>query len=360
MFREGLLVLEDGSCYQGEMFGAEADSFGEVVFNTGMTGYQEMLTDPSYGGQIVVPTYPIIGNYGINDNDLESRDIQVAGFVVREHCLRPSHSMSNTTLHEYLESKGITGISGVDTRAITRKIRMSGVMMGMITGSLSYDKALHQLRQTPSYDSVDYVSKVSTEDSYQWGKSDAGDLRPLILVSDLGVKYNILRILQSMKCRVVAVPARASAKDILAYGADGIVISPGPGDPAQLDYVVDTASGLIGKIPLLGICLGHQVIARALGGRTYKLKFGHRGANHPVKDVVTGRVHITAQNHGYAVDQGSLPAGVEVSHLNLNDGTVEGLRQEDLRLLSIQYHSEASPGPRDNVYIFERFLEMVR
>jgi carbamoyl-phosphate synthase small subunit len=341
------------------VFGAETDSFGEVVFNTGMTGYQEMLTDPSYGGQIVVPTYPIIGNYGINDQDLESRDIQVAGFVVREHCLRPSHSMSNTTLHGYLESRGIAGISGVDTRAITRKIRMSGVMMGIITASLSYDKALHQLRQIPGYDSVDYVSKVSTENSYQWGKSDPGDLRPLILVSDLGVKYNILRILQSMNCRVVAVPAKASAKDILDYGADGIVISPGPGNPAQLDYVVDMTSGLIGKIPLLGICLGHQVIARALGGRTYKLKFGHRGANHPVKDVFTGRVHITAQNHGYAVDADSLPSGVEISHLNLNDGTVEGLRQKDMSLLSIQYHSEASPGPRDNIYIFERFLEMV-
>ena len=360
MAKKAVLVLEDGTWYEGEAFGAETSTYGEVVFNTSMTGYQEMLTDPSYAGQIVMPTYPIVGNYGINGEDMESRGIRVAGFVVREHCLHASHTLSTMTLDEYLASGGIAGISGVDTRAITRKLRVAGVMMAMIAVDTSPQEALARLADVPRYDSVDFVAGVSTEKPYPWDDLALAQNSPLILVSDYGLKYNILRILRAAGCRVMALPVHASTRDILALKPDGIVLSPGPGDPALLDYVVETARGLVGEVPMMGICLGHQVIARALGGSTFKLKFGHRGANHPVREVQTGRVHITAQNHGYAVDAESLPSELEVSHVNLNDGTVEGMRHRDLPIMSTQYHSEASPGPMDNVYLFERFLEVVR
>ena len=359
MAKQGFLVLEDGSWYEGETFGAETSTYGEVVFNTSMTGYQEMLTDPSYTGQIVMPTYPIIGNYGINGEDMESRGIRVAGFAVREHCLDPSHNLSTMTLHEYLAAEGIAGISGIDTRAITRKLRVAGVMMGMVAVETSPQEALEQLRDVPRYDDVDFVARVSTEKPYPWDGSASGQDGPLILVSDYGLKYNILRILRSRGCRVMALPVQTSARDILALKPDGVILSPGPGDPSLLDYVVETARGLVGQVPMMGICLGHQVIARALGGQTFKLKFGHRGGNHPVREIQTGRAHITAQNHGYAVDAETLPSELEVSHINLNDGTVEGMRHKELPIMSIQYHSEASPGPLDNVYLFDNFLKMV-
>ena len=361
MARKAFLVLEDGTWYGGEPFGADILGYGEVVFNTGMTGYQEMLTDPSYGGQIVVSTYPIVGNYGINEVDVESRAIQVSGLVVREHCVAPSHTLSTMTLDEYLRSQSVAGITGVDTRAVTRKLRTTGVMMGAIAIEMSPEEALKRLNEMPRYDNVDFVEMVSTKKPYEWDADAPSDVdAPLVLVSDYGVKYNILRILRSKGCRVVAMPASASASEMLALQPAGVVLSPGPGDPALLEYAVETARGLAGKVPIMGICLGHQVLARAFGGSTFKLKFGHRGANHPVKDVATGRVHITAQNHGYAVDAESLPPELQVSHLNLNDGTVEGLVHRELPILGIQYHSEASPGPQDNVYVFEQFLEMVR
>ena len=359
MAKQAFLVMEDGSWYEGEAFGAETSPYGEVVFNTSMTGYQEMLTDPSYAGQIVMPTYPIVGNYGINGEDMESRGIQVAGFAVREHCLNPSHNLSTMTLHEYLASEGVAGISGIDTRAITRKLRTVGVMMGMVAVETSPQEALAQIGEMTRYDNVDYVAGVSTEKPYPWDGSASEQNGPLILVSDYGLKYNILRILRAKGCRVMALPVQASTKDILALQPDGIVLSPGPGDPALLDYVVETAKGLVGHVPMMGICLGHQVIARSLGGQTFKLKFGHRGGNHPVRELHTGRVHITAQNHGYAVDAESLPSELEISHVNLNDGTVEGMRHRELPIMSIQYHSEASPGPLDNVYLFDWFLAMV-
>ena len=359
MARRAILALQDGSWYEGESFGAEVDSFGEVVFNTSMTGYQEILTDPSYAGQIVIPTYPIIGNYGVNGEHMESRSIRVAGFAVREHCLDPSHNLSTMTVHEYLASQGIAGISGIDTRAVTRKLRFAGVMMGMIAVEASPEKALERLRSAPRYDEVDFVAGVSADKPYGWDDESGEQGGPLVLVSDYGLKYNILRLLRSRGCRVMAMPVESSASDILALKPDGIVLSPGPGDPALLDYVVETAKDLIGRAPILGICLGHQVIARAMGGSTFKLKFGHRGGNHPVRDLGTGRVHITAQNHGYAVDGDSLPPELEVSHINLNDNTVEGMRHRELPVMSIQYHSEASPGPLDNVYLFDRFLEMM-
>ncbi len=364
MSSPAFLVLEDGSIYRGYAFGAAAEAYGEVVFNTSMVGYQEMLTDPSYAGQIVVPTYPLIGNYGISETDFESHKVQVSGFVVRDHCLRPSHSDSTMTLHEFLASQEVPGISGVDTRAITRRLRSRGVMMGAIAIGQSPESALARLNDLPRYGDVDFVARVSTDEPYAWdnGPTAIGRAgkRPRILVSDCGLKYNIMRILRTKECQVVAVPASESADEILERKPDGVMLSPGPGDPELLDYAVDTARGLIGKVPIMGICLGHQILGRAFGAKTFKLKFGHRGGNHPVRDGATGRVYITAQNHGYAVDPDGLPPEVQVSHVNLNDGTVEGLRHTSLPVMSIQYHSEASPGPWDNEYLFDQFLEMVK
>ena len=359
------LLLEDDSVHRGESFGADVSAFGEVVFNTSMTGYQEVLTDPSYAGQVVVLTYPLVGNYGINSEDVESRRIQVSGLVVREHCDQPSHGSSRRTLHQYLQSQHIPGISGVDTRAITRRLRTGGVMTGLVTTEPP-ERAQAMLAEAPRYDDLDLVSRVTTDHSYTWdavppgGGFDVSEPpRYRILVTDSGLKYNILRLLRQRGCEVVAVPASTTAADMLAMRPSGVLVSPGPGDPQLLDYVTENVRQLVGRVPMMGICLGHQLIARAMGARTYKLKFGHRGANHPVKDLDTGRVYITAQNHGYAVDPDSLPPGLEVSLLNLNDNTVEGLTHRSLPLFSIQYHSEGSPGPRDNEYIFDRFLAMV-
>jgi carbamoyl-phosphate synthase small subunit len=358
--RKAVLVLEDGSVYEGYPFGADTWAYGEVVFNTSMTGYQEMLTDPSYAGQIVVPTYPLIGNYGINEQDFESQGIQVRGFAVRESCSQPSHWQSISILHEFLAAAGVPGIGGVDTRALTRHLRLAGVMMGLITFRDSPQEALKRLRALPRYDTVDFVKEVSTKAVYRWG--DDVDFTPQyhIVVLDCGLKYNILRTLRRLGCGVTVVPCTTAAEDILKLKPDGILLSPGPGDPALLGYIEEAVRKLIRVKPIMGICLGHQLLGRVFGGKTFKLKFGHRGGNHPVKDLSTGRVHITAQNHGYAVDAESLKGGMEVSHINLNDGTVEGLRHRELPLLSIQYHSEASPGPQDNMYLFEQFLEMVR
>ncbi len=367
MSRAAHLVLEDGSVFTGESFGSHRQGWGEVVFNTTMTGYQEVLTDPSYAGQLITLTYPIVGNYGINRSDFESRRIQAAGLIVRQHCDLPSHSSSDMNLHAFLEEYDIPGISGIDTRALTRRIRTHGVMMGLVTIE-DPETARQQLAALPSYDHLDLVSAVTTANGYFWNGLDesvgypskpapAGVRR--ILVTDTGLKYNILRLLQIRGCEVIAVPATTPAADILAMHPAGVLLSPGPGDPELLGCIVDNVRQLLGKVPMMGICLGHQLAARALGARTYKLKFGHRGGNHPVKDLNTGQVHITAQNHGYSVDAENLPAGLEVSHLNLNDNTVEGLVHRDLPLFTIQYHSEASPGPQDNEYLFDRFLRMI-
>jgi len=390
MAKKAILVLEDGSVYQGYSFGAETTTYGEVVFDTSMTGYQEMLTDPSFAGQILLPTYPLIGNYGINEADFESKQIQVRGLAVREYCSQPSHWQSTRTLHEFLLAYGIPGISEIDTRELTRHLRSAGVMMGIITSEMSAEEALKEVKSLPRYDSVDFVHRVTAEKSYEWqsnppvtaslsqalspeGRRPPHPTSPLmgeeegegekkqshIVVIDLGLKYSILRILSRLGSKVTAVPCTTSAEDILALDSDGILLSPGPGDPVILNDITEVVRALIGKKPVMGICLGHLLIGKALGAKTFKLKFGHHGGNHPVRDLVTGKVYITAQNHGYAIDADTLKEGLEVSHVNLNDGTVEGLRHRDLPILSIQYHSEAAPGPLDNMYLFERFLEMV-
>ncbi len=350
------LVLEDGAVFAGRAFGAEGEAHGEVVFSTSMTGYQEALTDPSFAGQILTMTYPLQGNYGVNELDVESRRVQVRGFVVREACDLPSHWRSAGALHDYLAAAGIPAIEGVDTRALTRRLRSAGVMMGAITRSPP-DDALARLRELPRYDGTDFAREVSAPEPFVWPRR--GRAKRHVVVLDLGVKHNILRILSGLGCKATVVPCKTAADDILALRPDGVVMSPGPGDPALLDYAAGTAKGLLGRVPIFGICLGHQVLARTWGARTFKLKFGHRGANHPVRDEATGRVTITAQNHGYAVDPDGLPSSVEVSHTHLNDGTCEGLRHRELPVLTIQYHSEASPGPHDNRYLFERFLELV-
>jgi len=361
MGEKAILVLEDGSVYEGYSFGARARAHGEVVFDTGMTGYQEMLTDPSFAGQIVVLTYPLVGNYGTNSENFESKGIQVSGFVVRENCLKPSHWQSNATLGDFLAQSAIPGISGVDTRALTRKLRSAGVMMGTITWDETPQEALARLATVPRYGSIDFVRQVSTAAPYQWPlkakKAEAAGHH--VVVVDLGVKFSILRILHRLGCAVTVVPCTTSAEDILALEPDGILFSPGPGDPAHLGYVVDGVRRLLGTKPIMGICLGHLILGMAFGCKTFKLKFGHRGGNHPVRDLATGRVHITAQNHGYALDADSLNGGLEVSHINLNDGTVEGIRHRDLPILSIQYHAEAAPGPLDNMYLYDRFLDMM-
>lgn len=360
MTKKAILVLEDGSIYEGNSVGATASTYGEVVFNTSMVGYQEMLTDPSYAGQIVVPTYPLIGNYGINKQDNESKKIQVRGFIIREECLEPSHYLSNSTLHEFLLASGIPAISGLDTRSISRKLRLAGVMMGIITSDETSDEALARLKKLPDYGSIDFVREVSTETPYEWepGKNKSAQYHVVCL--DCGLKYNILRILCQMGCRVTVVPCTFSTEQILHLKPDGILLSPGPGNPELLGYIIKTVQELATKKPVMGICLGSQLIAQAFGARTFKLKFGHRGANHPVKDLSTGKVYITAQNHGYAVDAATMKNGLIVTHTNLNDNTVEGLRHKDLPIFAIQYHSEASPGPWDSVYLFEQFIQMMK
>jgi carbamoyl-phosphate synthase small subunit len=358
MAKTAILALADGSTYEGYSFGAETDTIGEAVFNTSMAGYQEMLTDPSYAGQILIPTYPLIGNYGTNAEDDESRRIQVRGFVVREECDLPNHYLNNKNIHQYLADGGMPGIWGVDTRAITRRLRSSGVMMGMITSSKTPAEALELIKKAPDYGDIDFVKGVTTDKPYEWEGN--GNAPYHVVALDCGLKYNILRLLAGHGCHTTVVPCTTSAEDILGLKPDGILLSPGPGDPDKLDYLVTTVKKLAGQKPIMGICLGNQLIHRAFGGKHFKLKFGHRGGNHPVRDLATGRIHITAQNHGYAADPATVSQELEVTHLNLNDGTVEGLRHKELPIFAIQYHSEASPGPLDNVYLFKKFVENIK
>lgn len=331
-----------------------------------MTGYQEILSDPSYSGQLVMLTYPLIGNYGVNDDDFESERIQAAGLIVREACHDPSNWRSVGTLDDFLKEKNVGGIEGLDTRAITQAIRSQGVTMGVLCNEP--DEGKKALEETGRYDDTDFVMKVTTRMPYKWGSQGRESIssedpqdRPRLVVLDCGLKYNILRRFWWAGCRPIVLPATVTAEEVLAWEPDGILLSPGPGDPARLGPVIDTVKSLLGKKPMFGICLGNQLLCHAVGGHTYKLKFGHRGSNHPVKDLKTGKVTITSQNHGYAIHPDSLQGtGAVVSQLNLNDGTVEGIDIPDMKASSIQYHPEAAPGPWDSRHYFSEFLELMK
>jgi len=368
------LALEDGTVFSGEAFGFESEVTGEVVFNTSMTGYQEILTDPSYAGQIVTMTYPMIGNYGINAEDLESIKPQVAGFVVKEYFDFYSNFRATSSLGNWFAQHRIMGIQGIDTRMLTKIIRTTGAMRGVIsTVDPEDDSLVAKARKSPSMNGLDLATGVTTAAPYAW---DAVDRTPFalatatktktngkrwnVVVCDYGVKHNILRRLTAYGCKLTVVPSTHSAEQILALNPDGVFLSNGPGDPAAVRYAIQNIKKLIGKKPIFGICLGHQLLALALGGKTFKLKFGHRGANHPVKNLLTSEIEITSQNHGFAVDPKSLdPSTIEITHVNLNDGTNEGFRHRELPVFCVQYHPEASPGPHDSDYLFAQFIEMM-
>jgi len=355
------LVLEDGTAFRGRAAGAEGEAFGEAVFNTSMTGYQEVLTDPSYKGQIVCMTYPHIGNYGVNGEDVESRRPWVEGFIIRELSPIASNHRAQEPLEDYFKRHGIVAIDGVDTRALTLKLRTHGSMKcGISTTEQDPAALLKRVRASADIVGVDMVKEVTSPAPYAWPPSGARGSGPEVVVMDFGVKYNILRELAALGCRVDVVPAATTASEVLARKPDGVVLSNGPGDPAAVTYAVETIRGLMGHVPMLGICLGHQLLGLAYGGQTIKLKFGHHGANHPVQDHATRKVEITTQNHNFAVRLDTIPGGkVQVTHTNLNDQTVEGMRHKELPILSLQYHPEAAPGPHDARYFFRRFLDLM-
>ena len=364
---KALNMNEAGTNFWGRSFTGPGEAFGEIVFNTAMTGYQEVLTDPSYRGQIVTMTYPLIGNYGVNDEDNESLRIHLSAFVVREYQPFYSNWRAKRSLGEWLSQNGVLGIEQVDTRALTRHIRVQGAMKaGISTEDLNPKSLLERVKASPGLVGRDLVQEVTCEKPYRWV---GGEIReefpfdpnggPRVVVIDCGLKFNQLRIMEEKGCQLLVVPAHTPAEKILAYDPDGVFFSNGPGDPAAVPYVVETARAILGKRPVFGICLGHQMLGQAFGASTYKLKFGHRGANQPVKDLSTGRIEITSQNHGFCVRQEELPKEVEVTHINLNDGTLEGIRHREIPAFSVQYHPENAPGPHDAVYLFDRFIDMI-
>ena len=354
---KALIVFEDGAVFEGISFGATGERDGEVVFNTSMTGYQEILTDPSYKGQIVTMTYPLIGNYGVNPEDIESRKPFAEGFIVKERSRIASNWRSQNTLEDYLKENNIMGIEGVDTRAITRHIRLQGAMKAIIsTEDSKIESLVKKAKSAPGLIGRDLVKEVASDKAYQWNESG----KYQVTVIDCGVKYNILRHLVNNDCKVKVVSSTTKADEILADKPDGVLLSNGPGDPAGVPYVIETAKKLLGEIPIFGICLGNQMLGLALGAKTYKLKFGHHGGNHPVKNLATGCVEITTQNHGFNVDMKSMPdKNVELTHINLYDGTVEGMRHKKMPMFSVQYHPEAGPGPNDSKYLFKQFVTMM-
>ncbi|MEN9535664.1 MAG: glutamine-hydrolyzing carbamoyl-phosphate synthase small subunit [Verrucomicrobiota bacterium] len=372
-----ILALEDGRYFQGTSFGSTGTTTGEICFNTSMTGYQEVITDPSYRGQIVSMTYPQIGNYGINPEDAESSQPHIRAFVIGELCRVPSNWRSTQSLDAYLASYGVLGIEGIDTRALTKHLRSLGAMRACVSTELNADQAIEAARNAPSMKGMDYVKEVSTPKPYLWSEESRRwvlpnvstkqpgpyeELPPVkhrIVAYDFGIKFNILRSLRQSGFEVEVVNSTTSAAEVLAKNPDGIFLSNGPGDPAALGYIHDELRQLIGKKPIFGICLGNQLLAHAYGGSTFKLKFGHRGGNQPVKDLRTGQISITSQNHGFAVDPDSLPPEIEVTHINLNDQTVEGMRHKTHLVFSVQYHPEAAPGPNDASYLFEEFSRLI-
>ncbi|MBW1849973.1 MAG: glutamine-hydrolyzing carbamoyl-phosphate synthase small subunit [Deltaproteobacteria bacterium] len=373
---KALLALEDGTIFKGHSFTGHCEAAGEVVFNTSMSGYQEILTDPSYCGQMVTMTYPLIGSYGINDQDVESNKIQVKALLIKEYQGFPSNWRSQRSLADYLESNGIPGIEGLDTRALTRHIRLQGAMKAALsTKDLNTDSMVEKARQSPDMEGRDLVKEVTCQrpmlwqngrpvllegglDQFEW-PDKPGAFR--VVAIDFGVKYNILRSLEGRGCTILQVPANVDSASIERLEPHGLFLSNGPGDPAAVTYAVETIRKQIGRRPIFGICLGHQLTGLALGGKTFKLKFGHRGGNQPVKDLGTGKVEITSQNHGFCVDMASLNnPDIELSHVNLNDKTLEGLIHKKIPLFSVQYHPEASPGPHDASYLFDRYLDMMR
>ena len=382
---KAILALADGRVFDGIAFGAEGEAIGEVVFNTSMTGYQEILTDPSYEGQLVAMTYPEIGNVGVNADDIESRRPFMRGFIVKNYTPQPSNWRASQPLHEYMKANGIVGIEGIDTRSLVRHLRDHGAQEGIISTASDDAAALvAKAKASPGLVGIDLVRQVTCGEAYDWHQGmwqlddgykerDAAKPAPkrrgkgsftspgfFVVAYDYGIKYNILRNLAEAGCRVRVVPAATPAEEVLALNPDGIFLSNGPGDPDAVPYAKDNVQKLIGKKPIFGICLGHQIMGLALGGKTYKLKFGHHGGNQPVMDLTTRKVEITAQNHGFAVDADSLKGAAEVTHLNLNDNTVEGLTHRELPIFSVQYHPESSPGPHDASYLFKRFIKLMQ
>ncbi|MBT6177104.1 MAG: glutamine-hydrolyzing carbamoyl-phosphate synthase small subunit [Deltaproteobacteria bacterium] len=374
--KAALLVLEDGRIFRGRRFGADSDAQGEVVFNTSMMGYQEILTDPSYAGQIVTMTYPMIGNYGIAGEDFEARKIFLGGLIVKEISRISSNWRSEVTLDEYLKRQGIPGFCDIDTRALVRHLRDKGAMRGIIADAEGADEQalIAKAKGLTSMAGTDLAKVVTAGHQYSWTEKDidlAGTrapaaspdekAQPHVVAYDFGVKRGILRQLAGEGCRVTVVPASTTAEEVMTLNPDGVLLSNGPGDPEPVDYAIENVKALIGKVPIFGICLGHQILALASGGSAFKLKFGHRGGNHPVQDLKTGKIEITSQNHGFCVDPDSLPKDeVEVTHINLNDKTCAGIRLKNAPAFSVQYHPEASPGPHDANYLFDRFMQMMR
>ncbi len=365
---KALVMLEDGTYFWGFSFTIRGETFGEIVFNTGITGYQEILTDPSYYGQIVTMTYPLIGNYGINSEDMESKKIQVAGFIVREYQPFYSNYRAEASLGDWLTKNNILAVEGVDTRALTRHLRNFGAMKGGITTeTLNPKEFLEKIKHSPDYVGRDLVQFVTTDKPYYYDREGfdfsvntfKGKGHYKIAVLDCGLKYNQLRLLAERGAECLVFPAFTSASDILSHNPDGIFLSNGPGDPAPLHYIVNTVRELLGKKPIFGICLGHQILGQALGASTYKLKFGHRGINHPVLNLFNKKVEITSQNHGFCVKKEELPKDTLITHINLNDNTLEGIYHPDLKAFSVQYHPENAPGPHDSLYLFDTFIRLI-
>ena len=367
---KALIALEDGTVLTGRSFTGAGEAVGEIVFNTSMSGYQEVLTDPSYTGQMVTMTYPLIGNYGVNDEDMESLSVHPRAFLMREYQATPSNFRSQGTLADFLKKHNVVGIEGIDTRMLTRIIRTQGAMKAIIsTEDMDEASLVKRAKEWPGLVGRDMVARVSTQNPYNWIDNNLAEgvdfpvsesKRLKVVAYDFGIKFNQLRILTDKGCDVQVVPATTTAEEVLALNPDGIFLSNGPGDPAGVDGVIDNIRNLLGKKPIFGICLGHQILGLAYGGSTFKLKFGHRGGNQPVKDLQTGKVEITSQNHGFCVDPDSLPDTVEVTHINLNDNSLEGMRHTEFPAFSVQYHPEHAPGPHDAIYLFDRFIEMIK